>query len=94
MDMDTWEWIAAGAGLAVVYFIVKNICFPSRAEPVPVAPRRKKIEKRDFTLTELREYDGTDPEKPILIGVRGNIYDVSYRESFYGPGNLSFFVSF
>lgn len=35
---------------------------------------------------ELNKYDGTDPEKPILVAIRGNIYDVSSGKSFYGPG--------
>ncbi|CAK9221221.1 unnamed protein product [Sphagnum jensenii] len=35
---------------------------------------------------ELNTYDGTDPKKPILVAIRGNIYDVSSGKSFYGPG--------
>ncbi|CAM6056466.1 unnamed protein product [Sphagnum tenellum] len=35
---------------------------------------------------ELNKYDGTDPKKPILVAIRGSIYDVSSGKSFYGPG--------
>ncbi|KAJ4784222.1 Membrane steroid-binding protein 1 [Rhynchospora pubera] len=35
---------------------------------------------------ELRMYDGSDPEKPILTAIKGQIYDVSKSSMFYGPG--------
>jgi hypothetical protein len=34
---------------------------------VPPKPKRQSIGKRDFTLAELRKYDGTDPTLPILL---------------------------
>ncbi|KAL8201111.1 hypothetical protein R6Q57_012450 [Mikania cordata] len=40
----------------------------------------------ELTLHQLQQYDGTDPSKPIYIGVRGRIFDVSTAKSFYGPG--------
>ncbi|KAI3501641.1 hypothetical protein L1887_29562 [Cichorium endivia] len=40
----------------------------------------------ELTLDQLKQYDGTDPSKPIYIGVRGRIFDVSTAKSFYGPG--------
>ncbi|KAF2485950.1 hypothetical protein BDY17DRAFT_290591 [Neohortaea acidophila] len=42
----------------------------------------------DLQLTEaaLREYDGTDPTKPIYLALGGTIYDVSVSPDFYGPG--------
>lgn len=30
-----------------------------------------------FTLEELREYDGSDPHKPIYISIRGIVFDVT-----------------
>jgi len=41
--------------------------------------------KRDFTKEELKEFDGTNPEKPVLIGIKGRVFDVSSSE-FYTPG--------
>nr|GEW45122.1 membrane steroid-binding protein 2-like [Tanacetum cinerariifolium] len=35
---------------------------------------------------ELKEYDGTDPKKPLLMAIKGQIYDVSQSRMFYGPG--------
>jgi membrane-associated progesterone receptor component len=51
----------------------------SRA-PLPEA------EERDYSLSELASYDGLDPAKPLLIGIRGQVYDVTRGRDFYGPG--------
>jgi len=51
----------------------------SRA-PLPEA------EERDYLLSELAAYDGSDPGKPLLIGIRGQVYDVTRGRDFYGPG--------
>ncbi|KAL8041155.1 hypothetical protein ABFS82_10G145600 [Erythranthe guttata] len=38
------------------------------------------------TEEELRAYDGSDPNKPLLMAIKGQIYDVSRSRMFYGPG--------
>ncbi|KAL0453315.1 UNVERIFIED_CONTAM: Membrane steroid-binding protein 2 [Sesamum latifolium] len=40
----------------------------------------------DVTEEELRAYDGSDPSKPLLMAIKGQIYDVSRSRMFYGPG--------
>ena len=50
------------------------------AAPLPEA------EERDYSLVELRSYDGSDPSKPLLIAIRGLVYDVTRGADFYGPG--------
>lgn len=40
----------------------------------------------ELTLDQLKQFDGTDPSKPIYISVRGRIFDVSTGKSYYGPG--------
>lgn len=40
----------------------------------------------DLTEAELSRYDGSDSSLPILVAIRGKIYDVSAGKSFYGPG--------
>uniref|UniRef100_A0A0E9WU06 Membrane-associated progesterone receptor component 1 n=1 Tax=Anguilla anguilla TaxID=7936 RepID=A0A0E9WU06_ANGAN len=48
-------------------------------EPLP------KLKKRDFTLSELEEYNGaTNPR--ILMAVNGKVFDVTRGKKFYGPG--------
>ncbi|ORY48455.1 cytochrome b5 [Rhizoclosmatium globosum] len=36
--------------------------------------------------SELAEFDGRDPEKPIYLSLKGMIYDVSHRRDLYAPG--------
>ena len=49
-------------------------------EPLPEA------EEGDYSVSEIAIYDGSDPAKPLLIGIRGHVYDVTRGRSFYGPG--------
>jgi len=81
--LDVWDIIALGAVLFFALFSIQRLFFK---RPIAVAMKRQEIGKRDFTREQLREFDGTDPMKPILLGVKGKVYDVSARESFYGPG--------
>jgi membrane-associated progesterone receptor component len=43
-------------------------------------------EERDYTLEELADFDGSDPQRPLLIAIRGYVYDVTRSRDFYGPG--------
>lgn len=38
---------------------------------------------------ELRQYNGEDETKPILLGFRGNVYDVTRGARHYGPVRLA-----
>nr|CAD1844393.1 unnamed protein product [Ananas comosus var. bracteatus] len=40
----------------------------------------------EVTEEELRAFDGSDPKKPLLMAIKGQIYDVSQSRMFYGPG--------
>uniref|UniRef100_A0A023F8C5 Putative steroid membrane receptor n=2 Tax=Triatoma infestans TaxID=30076 RepID=A0A023F8C5_TRIIF len=51
-----------------------------------VEPELPKMKKRDFTLEELKEYDGTGPEGRVLVAVNGKVFDVTKGKRFYGPG--------
>jgi membrane-associated progesterone receptor component len=53
---------------------------PQTRVPLPEA------EARDYSVDELSDFDGTDSSKPLLIAVRGNVYDVTRGRDFYGPG--------
>ncbi|KAK4581285.1 hypothetical protein RGQ29_024805 [Quercus rubra] len=46
----------------------------------------KPVHLGDVTEQQLRAYDGSDPNKPILMAIKGQIYDVSTSKMFYGPG--------
>ncbi len=38
-----------------------------------------------MTLSQLKEFDGTDPNKPIYLAMDGKIYDVSAGREYYEP---------
>lgn len=51
------------------------------ADPPPLP----KMKRRDFTLAQLRPYDGVrDPR--ILMAINGKVFDVTRARKFYGPG--------
>ncbi|WOO82392.1 Membrane steroid-binding protein 2 [Vanrija pseudolonga] len=42
--------------------------------------------QREFTLLELARHDGADPNKPIYISIKGQVFDVSANPRVYGKG--------
>ncbi|XP_065266524.1 membrane-associated progesterone receptor component 1 isoform X2 [Emys orbicularis] len=53
---------------------------PDAAEPPPPP----KLKRRDFTLAQLRPYDGVQDPR-ILMAINGKVFDVSRARKFYGP---------
>ncbi|ELW62658.1 Membrane-associated progesterone receptor component 2 [Tupaia chinensis] len=43
------------------------------------------MKKRDFSLEQLRQYDGSRTPR-ILLAVNGKVFDVTKGSKFYGPG--------
>ncbi|EGO00471.1 hypothetical protein SERLA73DRAFT_52630 [Serpula lacrymans var. lacrymans S7.3] len=39
-----------------------------------------------YTLEQLKEYDGSKPDKPIYVSIKGDIFDVTRKADVYGPG--------
>jgi len=70
----------------LVYKIVKSR--QRIPEPVPVEPALPKLRK-DFTVAELKQYDGTGPDGRILVAVNGKVFDVTKGRRFYGPGIIN-----
>ena len=60
---------------------------PRRAPtPRPARPPHPPTQIGPLTLLELSKYDGRDPMRPLLLAVRGRVYDVTPGRAFYGPG--------
>uniref|UniRef100_A0ACD5U561 Uncharacterized protein n=1 Tax=Avena sativa TaxID=4498 RepID=A0ACD5U561_AVESA len=86
--------VAAVAAAAVVYKVVSGLLAPPTPPPqrrlevadeaLPPAP--EPVQVGEITADELRQYDGSDPEKPLLMAIKGQIYDISQSRMFYGPG--------
>ncbi|NWH66209.1 PGRC2 protein, partial [Geococcyx californianus] len=53
----------------------------ARQSPAAALPRMK---RRDFTLEQLREFDGVRNPR-ILLAVNGKVFDVTKGSKFYGP---------
>ncbi|KAL3900790.1 MAG: hypothetical protein SGCHY_001099 [Lobulomycetales sp.] len=76
--------------LATSYLVTDTLTFgrkvPNWRKYIPRA-------EKTFTVSELAEYDGTDPSKPIYLSLRGKVYDVTAGKDYYGPkGGYSFFA--
>ncbi|KAI8872158.1 cytochrome b5 [Ramicandelaber brevisporus] len=39
-----------------------------------------------FTLSELAQFNGVDPAKPIYLALKGTVYDVTEKRDAYQPG--------
>ncbi|OWM75624.1 membrane steroid-binding protein 1-like [Punica granatum] len=78
-------------GLAV-YYAVTGLFGPSDHHPrsrdygEETQPLPPPVQLGEVTEEELKQYDGTDPKKPLLMAIKGQIYDVSQSRMFYGPG--------
>ena len=46
-------------------------------------PLRPPVQIGEVTEDDLKAYDGTDPEKPLLMAIKGQIYDVSQSRYSY-----------
>lgn len=46
-------------------------------EEEQLPPLRPPVQLGEITVEELKAYDGSDPEKPLLMAIKGQIYDVS-----------------
>ena len=68
---------------------ILTFLFSDSTPSIPVDPPLPRMKKRDFTLAELKKYDGEGPDGRVLVGVLGKIYDVTKGKRFYGPGKHS-----
>ncbi|MBA0689966.1 hypothetical protein Goari_007667 [Gossypium aridum] len=59
----------------------RSMAFEEQMEPLPPP-----VQLGEITEEELKQYDGSDSKKPLLMAIKGQIYDVSQSRMFYGPG--------
>lgn len=72
----------------LIGFLLYKIVKSSTQTAPPSIPREPELPKlrKDFTVQELKPYDGTGPDGRVLVAVMGNVYDVTKGKKFYGPG--------
>ncbi|XP_022013471.1 membrane steroid-binding protein 1 [Helianthus annuus] len=58
----------------------------SRSYEEDMQPLPPPVQLGEVSEEELKGYDGNDPKKPLLMAIKGQIYDVSQSRMFYGPG--------
>lgn len=39
-----------------------------------------------ISSSDLSQYDGSDPSKPIYVAIKGKVFDVTPKREMYGPG--------
>ena len=52
------------------------------------AKNTEPLEPREWTLSDLRQYDGTGPIKRILVAVDWRVFEVTAAWCLYGPGTI------
>lgn len=72
-----------GLCIFLVYKIVKSRRQDSTEGNARVCPPMK---KRDFTLEQLKQFDGRGADGRLLMAVNGKVFDVTKARKTYGPG--------
>lgn len=83
-----------GSLVALITFLLIKI-LKKRNEPEVQEPEDvilPKMKKRDFTIQELREFDGTKGDGRILVAINGKVFDVTTGKHFYGPGKFVYLL--
>jgi len=86
-------FFTVAALLWAVYYVVSSLFVSPdqhhQARPrtmEEVQPLQPPVQLGEITEEDLKQYDGSDPKKPLLMAIKGQIYDVSQSRMFYGPG--------
>jgi hypothetical protein len=74
MQLSTIELLLIALILLLSFYLLRPQPAPS-TKPQPFVPKPKPV-PRDFTLEELRQFNGNKDGTPIYLGVKGKIYDV------------------
>ena len=81
--IDSYTGLTPVAFFTILALVVGAYRLVSGMFVAPETPQRKvvapaePVQMGDMTLEELRAFDGSDPKKPLLMGIKGQIYDVS-----------------
>lgn len=91
------DWILNGVVL-LLSFIIAFYILKRRSEDAWKKEREKALAaaaakdnevvvEKPYGLKELREYDGSDTAKPILMAVNYKVFNVTKGKEFYGKGD-------
>jgi membrane-associated progesterone receptor component len=60
-----------------IYYLITSLLAPAPVKTPIVLPLPPPIQLGEVTLEELAAYNGSDPQKPLLMAIKAQIYDVS-----------------
>uniref|UniRef100_A0A7S2TAL9 Cytochrome b5 heme-binding domain-containing protein n=1 Tax=Prorocentrum micans TaxID=2945 RepID=A0A7S2TAL9_PROMC len=84
----SYSGAATTAAIVAIWWLVSDLLEERRQ-----SRRRKewleyvakmRLEPREWREKDLREYNGEDPQRPLLIGVDGEVFNVWAGRNFYG----------
>ncbi|VDL38969.1 unnamed protein product [Hymenolepis diminuta] len=81
------HWIFMALAIFVILcLIIAILCYIIHVlNKKPATAKLPEMPKRDFTIQELSQFDGTGPDGRILIAVNGNVFDVTNNgKEYYG----------
>lgn len=58
---------------------------PTKYERAHAVHTRQVVPPLELTLEQLAGYDGHDTAKPMLLAIKGVVYDVTKGKDYYGP---------
>lgn len=87
--------------LFAIYYIVSGLFGSdnsnrhgsSRDFETQMEPLKPPVQIGEVTEEDLKAYDGSDPEKPLLMAIKGQIYDVSHSR-YKTKEKMIFFFAF
>lgn len=79
--------------IAFFCYVVNNEVQLKRAVAAHTTVSANSTSLRTFTAQELAQYDGTDPNKPIYIGMNGKVYDVTAGKNYYDTNGVYHFLA-
>lgn len=81
------SFLAILAAVAALYLVLKIIQVLRELSQPP--PPEAKFNIGDITELSLAYYNGRDWAKPLLVAVKGVVYDVTDAMDVYGPGTAA-----
>ncbi|ORX89160.1 cytochrome b5 [Basidiobolus meristosporus CBS 931.73] len=60
---------------------------PSNEKKKREFPPLRPPEDYPFTAKELAKFDGSDPELPVYVAIKGVVFDVTWNRTAYAPGS-------
>jgi predicted heme/steroid binding protein len=67
--------------LTLSYFAFNRLLANEKVNEAKTLSEKNQL--KEFTAEELSQFNGTDPQKPIYIGLNGYVYDVTAGKEYY-----------